>query len=234
VNLQKKIILVIVPLFMIYGAFGLAIQRLIIMPSFDALERDEATKNMPRAQQALEREIHHLGLASNDWAHWDDTHRFVTGQNSDYVGSNLMFTAFSGLNVNLMLCYGADGKLVWGHAYDLVTEALLSTPELLANEFRNVRRMLAHKSLTSTADGMVMSSLGPMVAASRPILTSNKEGPSAGTLIFGRILTADAVSTIASQARIQLSIQPMNALTSDRHQRTRTRVVGTPNYRYAL
>ena len=77
-NLQKKIILVIVPLFMIYGAFGLAIQRLIIMPSFDALERDEATKNMPRAQQALEREIHHLGLASNDWAHWDDTHRFVT------------------------------------------------------------------------------------------------------------------------------------------------------------
>jgi len=141
--------MVVVALFMVYGAFDLAIQRFVIMPSFNSLAREEATKNMQRAQQALEREIHHLGLASNDWAYWDDAREFVSGRNGEFIGSNLTFAAFTELHVNLMLFYDVEGRLVWGRAYDLATETSLLAPERLDTEFRTMQKVMVHKTLTS-------------------------------------------------------------------------------------
>ena len=72
-SLQSKVISLILAVFMGYGAFDYAVQRLFILPSFQALEREEALKDMDRAMQAIEREAQHLMVSTADWATWDET-----------------------------------------------------------------------------------------------------------------------------------------------------------------
>ena len=80
-------------IFVLCGTAEYAIHRLIIYPSFLALERDEAQKDLERSVQALKREIHHLDSLAHDWSTWNDTYRFVRAPFEDYVRSRPILSA---------------------------------------------------------------------------------------------------------------------------------------------
>ena len=121
ISLRLKVILFIVGLFLGFGILDFAIQRLVVMPSILALERDEANTNLDRVVQAIDRETHHLGRSAKDWASWNDTYEFAGGNNPGYVADNLYYSTFTGLNVNSMYFYNAEGQVLWGKSYNLET-----------------------------------------------------------------------------------------------------------------
>ena len=69
--------LILIGIFVLCGAAEYAIHRLIIYPSFLALERDEAQKDLERSVQTLKREIHRLDTLANIWSARIDTYEFV-------------------------------------------------------------------------------------------------------------------------------------------------------------
>ena len=52
-SLKKKIILLLLGLFALYGLIEFAVQRLVLLPAFVQLEAETATSNTQRAVQAL-------------------------------------------------------------------------------------------------------------------------------------------------------------------------------------
>ena len=59
-TLKTKVSLILVLVFLSFGAFEFAIQRLIILPSFQTLENETSIKDSKRVIQAIQRETYHM------------------------------------------------------------------------------------------------------------------------------------------------------------------------------
>jgi sensor domain CHASE-containing protein len=196
-SLQSKVIWLISLVILVYSALVIGAQRLFIMPSFYALEQEESLKNMDRAVQAINREIKHLDASTTDWAFWDDMYQYAQGQNKAFQETNLNELALDGLKVNLLYIFNPDQQLVWGMLYDLESQKEITAPDI-ADRLKGVRLTEPE----STAEGVLLTSLGPMLISARPILTSNRQGPVKGTLIFGQFLNSVSIS---NEAQIELN-----------------------------
>ncbi len=101
-KLRSKVVIILVSVFLIYGAVYHSIQRFIILPGFQSIENEKALKNSKRVVQAIDREIYHLSRMCRDWAAWDDTYEFIKSSTNEYIVSNLVISAFTGNNLNLI------------------------------------------------------------------------------------------------------------------------------------
>jgi sensor domain CHASE-containing protein len=208
VSLRKKILLIVCAVIALFAGLSYAIQQLVIFPSFVALERDGAKKDMERCLEALHNEVNHLSSYCNDWSAWDDTHRFVQDQNSQYIKTNLVYSAFTINSTNLIYLLNAEGKVIWGKIYDLETEEPIEVKQFSRDFLPVSHPLLAHRTVDSSIAGVLSTELGPMLIASRPIVTSNNEGPIQGTLIMGRFITDEGAETLATQTRVALTLWP--------------------------
>jgi signal transduction histidine kinase len=145
-----------------------------------------------------------------DWSAWDDTYEFIENRNQGYIQSNLIDTQLSNLRLNLMLYVHSSGRVVFGTGFDLETGKKTPIPTMLQKQLTPNDRLLQHASPDSSLEGILLLPEGPMLIASRPIVTSKGEGPIRGTLIVGRYLNAAAIKQLAQSTRSKLQIQPLS------------------------
>ncbi|MDH3663228.1 MAG: ATP-binding protein [Alphaproteobacteria bacterium] len=209
-RLGAKTILVLSGVIALSTALNFLVVREFVYPSFAELEKQKAEENIGRVVQSIDNEIKHLSLLTFDWAAWNDTYEFVVDQDPDYAESNLVWTSFSGSNLNLIHFYDIQGRLVWGESYDLETEEPLELAEF-PDHLALGHPFIAHASPESDIVGIVLTSAGPMLLASRPIITSDQEGPIRGTLMMGRLLTSEVLSTLAEQVAVEFEVRPISS-----------------------
>ncbi len=215
-SLKSKFMLILFVIFVLFTAADIATDRFVIFPKFVYLQHDEALKNLERSVRAIKREIYHLDSLCHDWSAWDKTFSFVENLSDDYIESNLLLSTFTDNNINLIYICNQAGKVTWGGIHDLETgEPLQLTgfsedalPEKHPLIFQGVEnRPLADLSVS----GIFMTDHGLMMISSRPILTSNNEGPVRGTFIMGRFLNNKVVKTLAEQTRTDFQIFPIQS-----------------------
>jgi sensor domain CHASE-containing protein len=204
-KLRPKIVSLILAVFLGYLAASFLIQRLIILPSFVALEEEKATKNVERCREAIIREIEHLKVQCHDWASWNETYDFVIDQNETYITNNLLLEAFENTQLNMMYFISNDGRLVWGKVYDLSGEEALEIDPVIG-DLSGYPMAMRHDVPDSGATGIISTRHGPMLIASLPILTNENEGPIHGSLVMGRFITEETVSLIAEQTRVDFDL----------------------------
>ena len=205
-SLKKKIILLLVGLFALYGLIEFAVQRLVLLPAFVQLEAETATSNTQRAVQALERDIELLVPSATDWGTWDDTYQFITDGNEAYREANLNVLALESLKANLVAFYTPEGRRVWGMGYDHDNERELALGELSADRLAVSHPLLAPHG-EETVAGLLRTEAGVFLVASRPILTSEGQGPSRGRVIIGRLLNQAAIERFGTQTQVQLQVE---------------------------
>ena len=202
------------------------VQRFVVLPGFYSLERDEAVKDADRVLKALQNEIAHLNTFAWDWSAWDDTYDFVQSRSDAYITSNLVPTTFFANHLNVIYIYDANGRMIWGKVYDLNAvqemELALFPKEGLPAGHPMRTGNVSGSDQKGDIQGLVLSEAGPMVVAAVPILKSNYDGPSRGTLIMGRFLDETMVAQIAKQTQVKFSLTgipgapPCGELTGDR------------------
>ncbi len=215
-TLRLKLIFVGLTAVTLMAATEFAIQRAVISPLFTELERDEAIKDITRCREAIDREIHHLEVLCLDWSNWTDTYEYVQGIGTEaYDEANLMQVGwYQATNVGLMYIARRDGTLA--HTYlagDAADEDDNLLPPVPADDDALPRDRLdpdhALLALTDHEDslvsGLMMTPRGPLLVASRPILTSESEGPRTGAMIIGRFLDADQISRLNEQTKVQFT-----------------------------
>lgn len=197
-------------------------QKFFILPSYEALERVEAIKDIDRVQNAIQRELDHMNLFVNDWASWDDSYEFVRTLSPDYIRSNLSQDTFQANKVNLMVYLDADFNVVWGQAFDFGRMEKILIQDFAIERFpkehplRPVQDSVTKKQ--HYKKGVYITDKGPLLIATRPILTSNYTGPSRGLLIVGRFLDSHVVNTLIEQTRINFNLSNLRSRNSSKHE----------------
>jgi two-component system NtrC family sensor kinase len=208
-SLRSKILLILLVVVALYAALDYGIQRLVVFPSFIALEQHEAKKDLERCFEALRRESYHLDTFNHDWAAWDDTYEFVRNRSTEYISSNLVAQTFIDNNLNLIYVCDEGGRVVWGQIRNVDTWHRLLLKEFPAESLPPTNPLLSHDNVHSAIAGVLSTEYKPMLVSSRPIVTTNNEGPIRGTLIMGRFLTGDSVQTLVEQTRVNFRLWPI-------------------------
>ncbi|MBZ4193750.1 MAG: HAMP domain-containing protein [Candidatus Contendobacter sp.] len=214
-SLQIKVISLVLAIFFAYGALDYAIQRLLVLPSFQVMEHEEARNDLDRVIQAIDREMQYLAVSATDWATWDDTYQFVQDHNTAYREANLKAEALKSLKINFLGILDTTGQLIWGLAYDLHTNAAITLPEL--PELPGTRwpadhPLVALPGAEAEIRGLLLTTHGPLLIVAKPVLTSNSAGPVRGSVVFGRFLDSAAISA-QTQVRFKFAVldgRPLN------------------------
>jgi two-component system, NtrC family, sensor kinase len=222
-SLRKKILILIIIVFLAMGALTYSVQYLFILPSFQTLENEEAIKNMDRVSEAIKSDIQSLGVSVHDWASWDDTYKYAEDSNNEFREENLNTQALENLEVNILYMFDSSNKLVWGQMSNLDKKEEVYFPDISKTIQGN--SIFSMTDPESSVDGIMITSKGPLLISARPILTGLNKGPVHGTLIMGRFLNT---SSLAEQTRINLEIQVLQgSKISDEHQNIAKRLGNT-------
>jgi len=207
-SIRKKIILILLCVIALYSIIQCGIERLIILPSFISLQQTEAQKNIERCIYAIHNQTNSLGDLNADWSVWDDTYEFVQDKNSVYIESNLAdYALFTAIKLNLLYMCNLEGEVVWGKIYDLQNETCVEIKEFPKRSFSKDHILLKHDSTESCIQGLYLTELGPMLISSRPILTSEGQGPIRGTLIMGRFLDKNMIEHISRDLSTKFRVE---------------------------
>ena len=182
------------------------VSRVILLGSFAELEEQYARRDVERVLSALSDELAALDTMLFDWAAWDDTYIFIEDANEEYIVSNLVDETFTSPRLNLMLFINSSGQIVFGKGFDLDNEEEISVPQSLQEHLTD-DALLRHPDTESSIAGIVLLPEGPLLVASRPILTSEEEGPLRGTMIMGRYLDSTEVERLAEITHVSLSVR---------------------------
>jgi two-component system, NtrC family, sensor kinase len=221
VNIRAQVSVLIAGIFVIFGLAAIMIGKLVLMPSFAQLEREDARTAMRRIDHALERTLEQVAVASMDWGNWSDTYRFVQDRNAEFVRANITDVALRQLDVNALLIVDPDNNVVLARDIQLQSEQPLGLDlaalTALPKNFPWHASLLGGHSVT----GLVTTNRGVMLLAASPILDGNGKGAPRGMVLMGRLLNAATVAEIAAQAQAQLTLlPPIPALNDERLEET--------------
>jgi two-component system NtrC family sensor kinase len=207
-NIRTKMISLLALLFTVLIALEIAVQRNVLMPSFAALEREDAETSMKRIRYALDTTLESLQVTAVDWGNWADVYQFVQSPNPAFVSANITPVALKQLKVNAMLIVDLNGGYVSSSARSLDTgEALdidLVSRKALPEDFP--WRM--NLSQGKPAKGLLQTNRGVMMIAAAPVLDGSGSGRPLGMVIMGRLLTPLQVQMIGALAQAGLAMQP--------------------------
>ncbi len=187
-----------------------AFSQLIFLNSFIRLEEDIVDRNVQRALNALNDEVAAIHATDREWAHWTDSYLFVEDLNDNYREGNTHDGIFYTYSLNVMLYINTAGEITFGRAFDLVNGQEMPIPDSLMPYLELDGVLLNHTDasgelLTDGVSGILMLPEGPMLIASTPILTTEKEGPTRGSLVWGRYLDAREIAVLADKTRLSLT-----------------------------
>jgi PAS domain S-box-containing protein len=182
----------------------------IIMDDFQKVEADGVQKDAERLIAVFEAEMADLDSLLFDWSAWDDTYVFIADGNEEYIKSNLIDGTFDTLQLNLILFLDSSGEIVSGKSYDLEEMEEIPISSGLDEHIYSGAPLLRHYETYSNLNGIIVLPEGPMFIASRPILTSNDEGPIRGTMIFGRYLSSSEMDRIADLTQLSITGQDVD------------------------
>lgn len=201
-----------ISIFMLLVAFvqaGLIILagRYFILPHFNMLQEQEATKNIHRVKSAVDSDVETLSRFVLDWASWDDTYEFVEIRDAHYVSSNLIWESFADNEVNAIAIYDRAANLIWGATFDLDTGQPIEIQEIPVFAQAKLTNAFLLAAIEEPVSGVLNTSAGPFVVAARPVLNSQNEGPSRGVLVMAHRLDDEFASRIGDQVHLRVAVE---------------------------
>ncbi len=211
-SVKQKILLILGGVLCLFVLTTYGIFEGILVPAFNRLELGVAQRNMARVANAIDNELSHLTKLVADWGAWDDTYAFVAEPRPAYVGSNLIYSTFATLGIHALYICDLNGRPVWGKTYELESEAELPLPDFERGQPAALQAAPhAEPTPVQARSGLFHTSLGPMLIAAHPILNSQKNLPSRGTLVMGRLLNDAGAAALSRQAQVSFRFWALDA-----------------------
>lgn len=151
----------------------------LVGQKMDQLEVKKAILDTERISEAIKSESDNLNSKTADWSIWDDSYKFIEDKNKEYITSNLNnSTPFESLRLSFMIFMNLDNKIVFEKGFNQELKQEEKVPD-------GIHKYLSELDINNFS-GMIMLPEGLYLISSRPILPSSFDGPSKGTIIFGR------------------------------------------------
>ncbi len=167
-SLQKKVSASLMVVMAAFGLLSYLILNAVITPAFQNLEKNAAQTDLIRAQRAIQADLDNLIAIAGDWAPWDDAHAYALGENPGFISVNLDVATLVNFNLDLMLFYDFDGKLLWGQLVQDGEGADLASLDTFSETDPLQARLISHSTIDSATTGLVRTNLGPLLICSLP------------------------------------------------------------------
>jgi sensor domain CHASE-containing protein len=195
------------------------VSKFVLLESFLELEAQSARHSLKEVDNAIQSRLELLDTINRDWAWWDDIYSFVETRSPEFIASNLNDETLANMKLDLLGFFDPDGKPVSLNVFDKRLGKKIEPPRELVAYLESHRELILHEDAKSFHKGLVQFPQGAMLFTSRPILTSEQQGPVRGALIFGRYLDNEEVKHIAESQQIVLAIFPLPLAQSSAQQR---------------
>ena len=198
--------LLLCTLFLAFGAVDYAVQRKVILPSFEALEADLARTDMERVTRAMDGEMDQLLTFCADWGNWLETYRYMGGENPSFIADNMTESTIVAAGLDLVAYVADDGRFVWTKGLVPGTETALDYRMLDGPGLPADHPFMDAVRTGGTARGIVVTEHGPMMLVAAPVLDGAGNGPHRGSVLLGRVITPQVAGRLAAQAQVQLEV----------------------------
>ncbi len=210
-KLRSKTLIIVASTLLVLEGVLYTVSRSVLMDGFTRVEVESTVRNVQRVLDAFSENISNLSIKAADWAKWDDTYEFIDNVNQVYVKSNLTDESLLELKINIMLFLNKDKRVIFGRGYDLEAEEGKEIDPRSLSTILSDEQLMNHEGQESVFAGIIMLPEGPMSIVSRPILTSEGQGPVRGTIIFGRYLDDAEVNRFAQITHLELQVMEFDS-----------------------
>lgn len=177
----------------------------VLLRSFARLEEEEAERDALQVAGAVMADLTALENTTADWAFWDDACQFVQKPSPAFEAANLNLESLDNLKVNTLVFLDASARVVCARSVDL--EARKPAP-LQAEAIKPERFALPPSAgQRDGCSGLLLTPEHIMLVAARPILSSRREGPAAGTLIMARWLTPTELERLSAITHLRIALR---------------------------
>jgi PAS domain S-box-containing protein len=208
-QLRKKTLLIVGAALITLVLVLYATASTILLHDFQNLEGQYVRQDVARAVDALDDDLANLDISARDYAEWDDTYSFVNTHSEDFVKSNFVDSTFTHLRLNLLMLLDSNGQTVFSKGFDLKSQTEIPIPETLKQHLTdallNPETASGRTSVSKT--GVLTLPQARLLVASKPILNSNAEGPSRGTLILGRYLDNTEIGLLSELTHLSVDFR---------------------------
>ncbi len=193
--------------FAVFVALSFAIQRWIVYPQFEALEKADVVRSEERLTATLDRERGALAAFAADYAEWDDTWAFMATGAPEFLDANFAETTFHRGNIQRAMLVRADRTVLFDASHDLAKDEVVRRPAKTATQYP------ANHPLLRALDGKPVRGLlrvengPPLLAVAHPVLMSDGRGPARGVLIFGRDLGPAFAASLSNQLQVEVDVE---------------------------
>jgi signal transduction histidine kinase len=195
-----------------------------LMQGFLELERADIQQQTELGLTALDWMVSELDAVTHSFAAGDDVYDFSLNKNVENIETLVLDSTFIDSKINLMLIFSDEGELVFSKAYDLVEMEEAPFPRRVGDQISENGGLLTHQSTTSKYCGVMRTAEGPMIVSSRPIITSDEEGPIRGTMVCARRLDAQEIKTLMGLTSLSLEILEIDEATEAKYRAALTEI----------
>ena len=213
---------------------ALVLMYVVSEASIARQERIDVTSSVSRTEAVVDEKVEDLDSFARDWSIWDPLYSFVRNPAAmpAFVAQNVVSPqAMQALGVDVFIVADTKGRIVFASAVapnsTLTTEAPASVRRYAVMRATSP----AGSSTGASVHGLMNTESGPMMLVAQPIVHSDKSGPVAGTLVFGRYLDADTLAVIEriTQSTVAFRAPSGSLMATDLAQvRAQLRVNGSP------
>jgi PAS domain S-box-containing protein len=182
----------------------LSISYLVFQSTYSGIETKYSYHVLNDEMSDFNNSLFAMNQTTQDWAQWDDAYTFVSGNNPNFVKNDILSNTYTRLDINLIIFVNNNGKIMYGKAYDLKTNQYTSLPTNLTS-FTNNSPLLVHDNQTGLS-GVLNLPEGPMMITTQPIVNGHGQGPVKGTLIMGRYINTDYLTSLINIPNGTLSV----------------------------
>jgi PAS domain S-box-containing protein len=204
-NLRTKTFFIIAVIFTCAFTIMALILSNFIKSGYAREENQLISARLEQSVSAIEITQDQIASFIYDWANWDDTYQFAQDNNDDFIKSNLMDEVFIDNRFNLMAVLNTQGKIIYIKYFDLIKGEQVDVPGELSTYLTTDSQFSKESTDSSNIKGIISLPDAPMLIAAYPVLTSNYNGPSRGTLIAGRYLDSAELSRISGDFHLPIS-----------------------------
>ena len=205
-SLRWQIIAIVLAMAIVIVGTIVTASRLTFMRAFDQVERQNAAEMVERANSALQDRVKSLNTLNHDWAAWDDTYNFVQrpAENQNWIEVNPTDTTFASAGLNFMFVIDNTDQIVFGKGFNLETGEAMPIPDTVQKLVLNPG-LTTHRSVDDGMSGVVLVPEGPLLISCQPVITSQGQGPVAGTIIMAQFLDVAVVADLSDTIRLPLA-----------------------------
>ncbi len=188
---------------------------LLSIYNFTHIENKELKEDTLQVRNLINAEAQQLNVTAGDYAGRGDTYAFMQNGNPKFISTRLGEAFYSKLHLNLFCLIADDGRIIFSRANDYINDVQLPFPASFLAHLKPGSLLLKHESPKSSVVGYISLPEGLLMVVSRPILTTEYQGPSRGTLIIGRFIGRD--ETLRMSDLLGYRIEVLNAVSNDKN-----------------